>query len=182
MRYVAFLRAINVGGRIVKMDRLRALFEAVPLSKVETFIASGNVMFDSAVRSVPPLERRIEDHLRKALGYEVRTFVRSAPEVLRIAAHEPFSAAVLQPPVHGLYVAFLASAPDAIARRRVLSLRNPIDDLHVDGSELYWLRRKPLGDSSGLSGGAIEKTLGMAATVRSVTTVRKLAAKYTGRD
>jgi uncharacterized protein (DUF1697 family) len=40
-RYAAFLRAINVGGHVVKMDRLRALFEAVPLARVSTFIASG---------------------------------------------------------------------------------------------------------------------------------------------
>ena len=46
-RLVAFLRAINVGGHNVKMDRLRELFEALGLSNVETFIASGNVIFDS---------------------------------------------------------------------------------------------------------------------------------------
>ena len=41
-RYIAFLRAINVGGHTVKMDQLRALFEELGLSNVETFIASGN--------------------------------------------------------------------------------------------------------------------------------------------
>jgi len=46
-RYVAFLRAINVGGHNVKMDALRALFESMKLASVETFIASGNVIFET---------------------------------------------------------------------------------------------------------------------------------------
>ena len=43
--YVALLRGINVGGRNVKMDRLREIFESLGFSNVETFIASGNVIF-----------------------------------------------------------------------------------------------------------------------------------------
>ena len=50
-RWVALLRAINVGGRTVKMDRLRALFEELRYANVETFIASGNVLFDTAEKS-----------------------------------------------------------------------------------------------------------------------------------
>jgi uncharacterized protein (DUF1697 family) len=178
MRYVAFLRAINVGGHTVRMDRLRVLFEELRLTDVETFIASGNVIFAAPARSDAALERRIENHLRASLGYEVRTFVRSVSEVAQIATHDAFPPGTLAQPFHGLYVAFLAGAPDAAARKRVLALRNPIDDLHVNGRELYWLRRKSLGDSAGVSGAAIEKTLGMAATVRSITTIKKLAAKF----
>ena len=62
-RLVAFLRAINVGGHNVKMDRLRELFEALGLTNVETFIASGNVIFDSPATNTQVLEKEIEDHL-----------------------------------------------------------------------------------------------------------------------
>ena len=68
-RYIAFLRAINVGGHTVKMDRLRALFQELPLANVETFIASGNVLFDSDESDTRVLERMIEGHLRAALGW-----------------------------------------------------------------------------------------------------------------
>jgi uncharacterized protein (DUF1697 family) len=44
-KYVAFLRAINVGGHTVKMDHLRRLFEALGFTNVETFIASSDVVF-----------------------------------------------------------------------------------------------------------------------------------------
>ena len=64
-RYVAFLRAINVGGHTVKMDQLRRLFERLGFSKVETFIASGNVIFESASRSAKALEKNTEAHRKR---------------------------------------------------------------------------------------------------------------------
>ena len=90
MKYAAFLRAINVGGHVVKMDRLRTLFEAAGFRGVETVIASGNVVFESSRKSAGDLERAIETHLKKALGYPVATFVRSMPELAAIAELEPF--------------------------------------------------------------------------------------------
>ena len=74
MKYVAFLRAINVGGHTVKMDHLRNLFESMGFANVETFIASGNVIFDSKTKSTAALEMEIENQLQAALGYEVRRF------------------------------------------------------------------------------------------------------------
>ena len=74
MKYAAFLRAINVGGHIVKMDRLRTLFEAAGFRGAETFIASGNVVFESSRKSAGDLERAIETHLKKALGYLANLF------------------------------------------------------------------------------------------------------------
>ena len=175
-RYIAFLRAINVGGHVVKMDRLRALFEELGHLQVGTFIASGNVLFNAPGRSGPALERTIEKHLRASLGYEVAAFVRTAAEVQQAAAYEPFAAAIMAQPYHGLYVSFLRDAPSAAVRRAVEALRGATDELHVHDRELYWLSRVPFGDSK-LGGPQLEKTLGMPATMRSVTSLRKLAAK-----
>jgi uncharacterized protein (DUF1697 family) len=61
---------------------------------------------------------------------------------------------------------------------RVLALRTSEDEFHVNGRELYWLRSGNFSDSR-ITGALLEKTLGMPATVRSLTTIRKLAAKYT---
>jgi uncharacterized protein (DUF1697 family) len=175
-RYIALLRAINVGGRVVKMDRLRALFEENGFSQVDTFIASGNVLFNSSSKSGPALERKIEKQLRASLGYDVATFVRTVAEVQQVAVYEPFSAAVMATPYHGLYVSFLRDPPSADARRAVAALRSPTDDFHIEGRELYWLSRVPFGESK-IAGPLVEKILGMPATSRSVTSVRKLAAK-----
>jgi uncharacterized protein (DUF1697 family) len=68
-RYFAFLRAINVGGgHVVKMDRLRQLFESLGFSNVETFIASGNVIFESSSRNAKNLEAKIEKALIRSAG------------------------------------------------------------------------------------------------------------------
>ena len=77
-RLVAFLRAINVGGHTVTMEELRRLFTSLGGKDVETFIASGNVIFNSRSRDIPALEHTIEQRLHAALGYEVATFVRTA--------------------------------------------------------------------------------------------------------
>ncbi len=174
-RYVAFLRAVNVGGRVVKMDQLRRLFEGMKLKQVETFIASGNVLFDTRTADADALETRIEKELKKALGYEVLTFIRSPDEIVAAATYEPFGDPTKLPPIHAMYVAFLKSRPSDGAREKLLSLRTPIDDLQVRDRELYWRCVKSLRESL-VTGAVLEKTLGPA-TMRNVSTVRKLAAK-----
>ena len=175
-KYIAFLRAINVGGHTVKMDRLRALFVEMGLANVETFIASGNVVFDAAATDIAWLEREIEAALQAALGYRVDTFIRPPAELAIVAAKRPFSDAD-HAALHTLYVAFIGSAPDEAARAKVLALANTVDALHIEGRELYWLRRDEVGESK-LSGAVIEKALGGPATVRNIRTVERLAAKY----
>ncbi len=76
-RTIAFLRAINVGGHTVKMDVLRRHFELLGYTDVETFIASGNVIFTAPSHNAQMLEMTIENKLREALGYEVATFLRT---------------------------------------------------------------------------------------------------------
>jgi uncharacterized protein (DUF1697 family) len=159
------------------MDALRKEFEALGLLRVETVIASGNVIFESKSANVRALEQKIERRLRESLGYEVATFVRDPAELSRIAAYEPFSAEELAAGVHGVYVGFVASPPAAEATRRLLDRATPTDLFHVEGREIYWLARQPMTVTP-FSGGVIEKLIGMPATFRSITTVRKLAAKY----
>ena len=175
-RYVAFLRAINVGGHVVKMDALRRLFEHAGLSDVETFIASGNVVFSSAVRKSGELERKIETQLCAALGYEVVTFLRTVPEVAAVAQYQPYPEAEFAAGAE-LYISFLRARPNAETERKLLNLNNEIDEFHLHQRELYWLRRRQLGDSV-YSGTFIERTLKAAATARNARTVRKIAAKY----
>lgn len=173
-RYVALLRAINVGGRTVKMDALRAIFEKkLGFANVSTFIASGNVIFESPGEP-EALEERIEAALRSALGYEVTTFLRTPAELAAIAKYKAFDAKTIASS-HALYIAFMASQPTADARRALLAMATDNDLLNVHGRELYWLRRKH-DTKSPFSGATIEKSSGKPATARNITTVRKLAA------
>jgi uncharacterized protein (DUF1697 family) len=175
-RYTAFLRAINVGGHIVKMAELKRLFESLGFSKVETFIASGNVIFETRVTNTAALEKKIEKVLEKALGYEVATFLRSDDEVKAIAEYEAFAAAdVATASAH--CVIFLSGAPDADGRKRIKALSSDADAFHVNGRELYWLSRLKQSESK-FSNALLERTLKQRSTARGVKTVRKLAARY----
>jgi uncharacterized protein (DUF1697 family) len=172
-RYVAFLRAINVGGHTVKMDRLRRLFQALEFSNVETFIASGNVIFDAPARSATSLEPKIETALHDALGYRVATFVRTPSFLTEIVRNTPFSEA----DGCSLYIGFLAGTPTAGARRKLLSFQSEVDELHIAGREVYWLCRKSFSESA-FSGALLERTLGLEATLRNANTIRRIASKY----
>lgn len=175
-RYVAFLRAINVGGHTVKMDRLRALFAEMGFAAVETFIASGNVIFDvDGGEDARVMEGRIERHLREALGYEVATFLRTTAEVDAVARNRPFAEGEGEGVT--LFVGFLHDAPGDEGVRKLMAFRTEEDDFAVHGREVYWLRRGRSSDSD-FSGARMEKALGMPGTLRNVNTVRKLAAKY----
>ena len=175
-KYVALLRAINVGGHVVKMDQLKRYFEEMKFGNVETFIASGNVIFDSRANAAT-LEPKIEKHLMLELGYEVKTFLRTIPELEAIDQSQPFTAAELNKDGHRLYIGFLAKAPGKDVARQVSSLSGPVDSLHIQDRELYWLCRKPITESE-VSGGSLEKLLGMATTLRNINTVRRIVAKY----
>jgi uncharacterized protein (DUF1697 family) len=176
-RYIAFLRAINVGGHTVKMEQLRTLFAELEFTSVETFIASGNVIFEAESTKPDALERQIEDHLQKALGYAVATFIRTPAELAAIVAYQPFPASELDAAGSSLYVGFLPKPPAGEAQRKLLALSNGVDDFHIHQRELYWLARQGMGRST-IAGGQVEKALGLPGTMRNITTVRKLAAKY----
>ncbi|HET7904254.1 MAG TPA: DUF1697 domain-containing protein, partial [Candidatus Eisenbacteria bacterium] len=81
-RYAAFLRAINVGGRVVTMERLRGVFDEAGFPGARTILASGNVVFEAGARAAAAgLEAKIAAALKAALGYEVATFIRTPAEL-----------------------------------------------------------------------------------------------------
>jgi len=175
-RYFAFLRAINVGGHTVKMDRLRRLFEAQGFAGVETFLASGNVVFEAPAQDTTELAGRIERRLREALGYEVATFIRTAGELAAIAGYRAFPPAAIDGAT-AFNVALLAAALDDEATHKVLALKTAIDEFHVHGREVYWLCQK-LQSQSTFSNAVLERTLGRRSTLRQVRTIKQMAAKY----
>jgi uncharacterized protein (DUF1697 family) len=175
-RFIAFLRAINVGGHTVKMDHLRRLFESLGFSNVETFIASGNIVFETTSKNAQALEKKIEGTLREALGYEVATFLRTDVELAGIADYEPFPQSKLAAAT-AFNVIFLADPLDEKSKEKMMALRTDIDDFHIHGREVYWLCTKRQSEST-FSNAVLEKTLGRPSTIRGLATVQKMAAKY----
>jgi len=176
MRYIVFLRAINVGGHTVKMDRLRALFESFGFSDVETFIASGNVVFSTADKNARMLESKIANGLQKALSFEVATFIRTDAELVKIAAYQPFDRSAVDAAT-AFNVAFVSNPLDDKARQRLMTLTTEIDSFAAHDREVYWLCRKKQSEST-FSNAVLEKTLGGKSTLRGMNTIRKMTDKF----
>ena len=172
-RYAAFLRGINVGGRTAKKDQLISALDGLGFEDVSTFRASGNVLFDAGSRR--PKAADLEAALGKALGYDVPVYLRSAAQLERVAAFEPFSAKQLAASKGKLQVGFLLKKPSAKARREALELATKDDPLAVEGAELYWLPKGGMMDSD-LDQKALEKILGPW-TMRTMGTVEQMAAR-----
>jgi len=160
------------------MDYLRQLFESLGFSSVETFIASGNVVFETRSKNAKALEKKIKNRLREALGYEVATFIRTDAELVEIASYQPFSQSDLTA-AGSLNTVFLGETLDEESKQATMALKTEIDDLHARGLEIYWLCRKKQSEST-ISNTLFSKTLGQPATVRGANTVKKMAAKYAG--
>jgi uncharacterized protein (DUF1697 family) len=177
VRYLAFLRGINVGGHRVNMERLRELFAALDFANVSTFIASGNVIFDAPGADTSALEHRIEAHLEQALGYAVDTFLRTPTELAAIVGFQPFAADDLSAPNHTVHVGFYRNRLSDDDANRMLTFRTPMDDFRIEGRELYWLCRGKTTDSL-VSWPVVAKAVKTRSTMRNLKTVRQLAAKY----
>jgi len=174
-KVVAFLRAINVGGHVVTMDELRKQFTRMGFDGVETFIASGNVVFESRARGAT-LEKKIETALAKALGYEVKTFLRTGPEIAAIGEFKPFTPkqwAAGPTRVVGLLAAPLGKD----AHATLMTLRSATDDFHVNGREIYWVSTLGQSDSK-ITNVLLERTLKASTTFRGINTIHRLSAKY----
>ncbi len=169
-KYVAFLRAINVGGtKIIKMDDLKKTFASFGFENVQTYIQSGNVIFETNKSTA--LESKIEKRLEKALGYKVETFVRSMDEVADIANKSPFTPQGEET----LHVVFLRRKPVKSSVEALTRYNSAADQFAAPGREVYNLRRDR--ERSVFSNGFIEKIFG-AATTRNMTTVKKILEKY----
>ena len=163
-QYVAFLRAINVGGRIVKMAALAAHFGTLGATRVRTHIASGNVIFDSAARSPVRLAATLEDGLEPLLGFRSEVFLRRADEVVAIAERGRRWSDEAGPETR-LHIGFLAAPPAPANVAAIQALRSEVDAFRVEGSELVWSIRGLVTDSL-ISGPKIERALGGRVTFR----------------
>jgi len=130
---IAFLRAVNLGGRRVNMARLVELFSGLGYEHAWTHINSGNIVFD-ATGSRAEVERSVETALEDALGFEVTTFVRTPAEVSAALAANPFSVG----PGDTYFITFLKEKASVAQRDALEALSNDFDTLVVLGRDVHW--------------------------------------------
>jgi len=174
--YVAFLRAVNVGGRTVKMADLRDHLTGVGLSNVETHIQTGNVRFESGLRSIPRVRAFVEGALVAFCGFDVACMVYEPGDLPRILADAEALPELVEGPEIRRYVTFLAEDPGPGAADAVHDLAFSGEAVRVIGRAVHWQILTPFHQAK-LSNARLEKLLGPA-TTRDLKVVRALAEKW----
>jgi len=174
IRYVALLRGINVGGRkLIKMEQLAQIFTAAGLKNVRTYIASGNVIFESGSANKTALTRKIEKALHQTLGYEVTVVLRTLSEIRSVVNRNPFRKYEASKDVM-LCVVFLANEPKTKPTLPLVSLTDNLEVFEVaDGTACVVSRRKKTG-WFGFPNNFVEKQFGVTGTTRQWSSVKKL--------
>jgi uncharacterized protein (DUF1697 family) len=173
---VAFLRAVNVGRRTVRMPALVDLTSSLGHEDVWTHINSGNVVFDGA-GARGALERGFERALEAELGFEVTTFIRSAGELEKALAVEPFDLASGDT----YFITFLKDRLSKGDASALEDLSNDFDTLVADGRDVHWRMRGKSTDTkipSKAWAGVVGKN---RSTSRNTTMLRKLVDKIDSR-
>jgi len=166
------LRGVNVGGkRSLDMARLKGICEAIGLSRVRTYIQSGNVVFESAETNVQALENRIGEKIKKALGLEVAVVIRTKAELGQVVRDCPFAGK----DTSKLHVTFLSSEPVVVPLNELAKAKTCQEEFSVSGKEVYLYCPDGYGRTK-LSNSFFEKKLKVLATTRNWNTVNKLLA------
>lgn len=173
--WIAFLRALNVGGRRLTNDMLAGAFADAGMEDVRTFLASGNVVFQASTTDEAQLVSRLEDGLRAALGYEVPAYLRSSEQVRELAALEPFEG-LERSPDGKPQVMFANDHLDDDQARAVAAIPPDAELLVPLGREIHWLPRSGMSTSE-LDLRALEAIVGPF-TIRTHNTVRRLTSKF----
>lgn len=173
MKYAAFFRALNVGGHgLIKMQKLKELFDSAGFVDVKTYIQSGNVVFTSKEKNKRKLEKKAEEILSSELEYKINAFIRSDKEIEAIIKNNPFQDKVLSKDLV-LYYAFLPAAPDKEKEEQILSFNNKTEKHSIKNNGIYSLIVKNSAKTL-YSGTWLEKKLKLPVTVRNWNTIIKI--------
>ncbi len=174
--YVAFLRAVNVGGRFVKMAAVRTALEGAGFEDVRTHIQSGNVHVRSRRRSSASVAVEVSRVLTRAAGFDVPAIVRSTPDLRSVLTR----ADGIPPLLRGerkRYVAFADGPVPAAPRALLDAWDRPGERVRVLGSELI----ADLGiafHTTALTNARVERITGLTMTWRDLEVVRTIDEKW----
>jgi uncharacterized protein (DUF1697 family) len=173
-RYIALVRAINVGGTgLIAMADLRAFFEKLGFAGAQTLLQTGNVVFQTAAKPTTALETLLETEAAQRLGLNTVFMVRTAQEWSALIAANPFRAAAKQDPAR-LLLMFLKDEPPAAKQRSLQSLIKGRETARVKGKVAYVTYPDGMGKSK-FTGAVLERALGTKSTGRNWNTVMKIA-------
>jgi uncharacterized protein (DUF1697 family) len=167
------MRGINVGGqKIIRMENLRASFEALGFRRVRSYVQSGNVVFEDSKTSTQTLSKNIKGKILSDFGFSVPLILRTSGDMKKIVNNNPF---LKENGIdHSkLHVTFLSEPPAVTALKKLDALAPLPDRFHVEGREVYLRCPNGYGRTK-LSNTAFERLLSVEATTRNWKTVNTL--------
>jgi uncharacterized protein (DUF1697 family) len=178
---VAFLRGINVGGnKPIKMEDLKKTFESLRFSKVQTVLASGNVVFETTEGGTEALAAKIEAKLKTTFGHQIGVIVRTIRDLARLEQSDPFKGIKVTPETR-LYVTFL---PGKAATRLQTPYRAPGKTFKIvrltDTEVCSALTLTPGSQTTQLMA-SLEKEFGRQVTTRNWNTIARILKSIDGK-
>jgi len=171
-RVIALLRGINVGGhKKIKMADLRRAAEDLGFARVQSYIQSGNLVFDTPL---PPMSAAwmLETAIEERWGFQVPVIARRREELVAARAACPYAG---QDEERLIHLAFLERTPAPEAVAALDPDRSPPTRFTVIGAEVH-VHYEGGSARSKVTLGWLEKGLGTRATGRNLRTVDKLIA------
>jgi len=170
-RFLALLRAVNVGGRKLPMAELKALCGELGWSDVATYIQSGNLLF-SAPGKPAELEAQLERAIAARFGYHSDVMIRSTPEWARLVAENPFPEAAEAEP--NRLLAGLAKHPIAPGAADAIAARAAAGERVAQTADALWFHYAEGVGTSKITPALIDKAAGSPVTARNWRTLLKL--------
>lgn len=177
--YIALLRGINVGGKnILPMKEMAPLLETLDLSNVSTYLASGNVVFQSETADPSALANDIQAAIGQNYGFTPQILIRSIQDFQDAIAANPFPEAASQPKTLHLY--FLESPPPDPDLAGLDAIKTATEQYKLLNTVFYLHAPDGIGRSKLAAG--VEKALGVTATARNWRTATKVLAMAANLD
>lgn len=171
-RYIALLRGINVGGhRKIKMADLRAMFGKMGFENVQTYIQSGNIVFDTPSEDTAELAATIQTQIEETFGHEVPVIICTASQLKDILSAMPFESK----DGWKRYITFLSDQPSAEEQERIENMSSAIETFRV-GKKVVYIHVDKQTDKRPTFFNSLIQNMPMDATNRNMRSSRKILA------
>jgi len=172
--WIALLRGINVGGRnIMPMAKLKLTMEAIACTKVQTYIQSGNVVFDSRIKKEKTLEKKLLDAIEDEFAFRPRLMLRSEPQLRAAISNNPFASATSKPKTLHFFFLDGQPQPEALASLENSAAQSPRSEQYKLVDRVFYLY-PPEGFGKSKLASSVERKLAVSATARNYATIKKL--------
>lgn len=171
--FISMIRGINVSGqKLIKMTELQKMFEVLKFKNVQTYIQSGNVLFDDKNKNTTMLAKKIEKKIHEHFGFDVAVLIMTTAQLKSVIDKNPFIKRKGMDEGK-LYVTFLSGIPDSSLKNKMTEVDFSPEEFIIDNSIVYLYVPNGLGKAK-LNNNYFESKLKVKGTTRNWNTINVL--------